>query len=50
MSAQEEENLESKNITDSMVSEYLRETPDFFTKHADILAELTILHDRGSAI
>ena len=50
MSAQEEENLESNNITDSMVSEYLRETPDFFTKHADILAELTIPHDRGSAV
>ena len=50
MSVQEEKNLESNNITDSMVSEYLRETPDFFTKHADILAELSIPHDLGRAV
>lgn len=50
MSVQEEENLGSNNITDSTVSEYLMDNPDFFNKHPAILAELKIPHDRGNAI
>lgn len=50
MSVQEEENLDSIGITDSMVAEYLQDNPDFFNKHPAILAELEIPHERGSAI
>lgn len=50
MSVQEEENLEVNSISESMVSEYLQNNPDFFNKHPDILAELQIPHDHGSAI
>ncbi len=50
MSVQEEGNLESNNITDSMISEYLKDNPDFFNKHPAILAELKIPHDRGNAV
>lgn len=50
MSVQEEKNLDSIGITDSMVAEYLQDNPDFFNKHPAILAELKIPHERGSAI
>jgi uncharacterized protein len=50
MSVQEEKNLESSNITENTVSEYLKDNPEFFNKHPDILAELKIPHDRGNAI
>lgn len=50
MSVQEEENLEVNMITDDMVSDYLKDNLDFFNKHPDILAELNIPHNSGSAI
>lgn len=50
MSVQEEENLESSDITENTISEYLRDNPDFFNKHPDILAELKIPHDHGNAV
>lgn len=50
MSVQEEKSLEPNNITESMVSEYLKDNPDFFNKHAELLVDLKIPHDHGSAI
>jgi len=50
MSGQETENLESNNLTESMVSEFLKDNPDFFNKYPDILSELKIPHDHGAAI
>ncbi len=50
MSVQEEKNLESTNTTESMVAEYLKDNPDFFSKHPDILVELKIPHNSGSAV
>lgn len=50
MSVQEEENLESNTITEDMVSDYLKNNLDFFNKHPDVLAELNIPHDRGTAV
>lgn len=50
MSSQEEENLESNIITEDMIADYLKDNQDFFNKHPDILAELKIPHNSGSAI
>ena len=50
MSIQEEKNLESTNITENTVSEYLKENPEFINKHHDIIADLKIQHDRGNAV
>jgi len=50
MSVQEEDNLESNTITDDMVSDYLRKNQDFFNEHPDILIELNIPHESGSAV
>lgn len=50
MSVREEENLESNTVTEDMVSDYLQNNPDFFNEHPDILAELKIPHESGSAV
>ncbi len=50
MSVQEEENLEANTVTEDMVSDYLKDNLDFFNEHPDILAELNIPHDHGSAV
>ena len=50
MSVQEEKDLESNTITADMVSDYLKNNLDFFNKHPDVLAELNIPHDRGTAV
>jgi uncharacterized protein len=50
MSVQEEENLESNTITEDMVSDYLKNNPDYFNEHPEVLAELKIPHESGSAV
>ena len=50
MSAQEEENLDSNTITEGMVAEYLKNNLDFFNKRPDVLAEINIPHQHGSAV
>lgn len=50
MSAQEENNLESNTITEGMVAEYLKNNLDFFNKRPDVLAEVNIPHQHGSAV
>lgn len=50
MSVQEEKNLESNTISEDMVSDYLKNNLDFFNKHPDVLAELNIPHNHGSAV
>jgi uncharacterized protein len=50
MSGQETESLESNNLTENMVSEFLRDNPEFFNKYPDILSELKIPHNHGAAI
>ena len=50
MSVKEKENHISKNYTENLVSNYLKDNPDFFIKHPSIIAELKIPHDSGNAI
>jgi uncharacterized protein len=50
MSVQEEENLESNTITEDMVSNYLKDNTDYFNEHPEVLAELKIPHESGSAV
>lgn len=50
MSVQEEKSLEVNTVTEDMVSNYLKNNLDFFNKHPDILAELSIPHNSGSAV
>jgi len=50
MSVQEEENLEANTVTEDMVSDYLMKNPDYFNEHPEILSELKIPHESGSAI
>lgn len=50
MSAQEEKNLESNSITEGMVAEYLKNNLDFFDKRPDVLTEINIPHQHGSAV
>ena len=50
MSVQEEKNLESNAITEGMVAEYLKNNLDFFNKRPDVLAEVNIPHQHGSAV
>jgi uncharacterized protein len=50
MSVQEEENLEANTVTEDMVSDYLKDNPDYFNEHPEILSELKIPHESGSAV
>lgn len=50
MSAQEEKNLEQNTITEGMVAEYLKNNLDFFNKRPDVLTEINIPHQHGSAV
>ncbi len=38
------------SIHESDVVDYLKQTPDFFIRHADLLADLTLPHESGDAI
>ena len=37
-------------ISDAEVAKYLSETPDFFERHSELLADLLLPHDSGNAI
>ena len=50
MSAQEEKDLEPNTITEGMVAEYLKSNLDFFNKRPDVLTEINIPHQHGSAV
>ncbi len=50
MSVQEEENLEANTVTKDMVSDYLKNNPEYFNEHPEILSELRIPHESGSAV
>ena len=50
MSLKEEENHISKRSTENLVSDYLKDNPDFFIKNPSIIAELKIPHESGNAI
>jgi uncharacterized protein YigA (DUF484 family) len=50
MSGQETEHLDANQISESMVAEFLKDNPDFFNNHPDVLVELKIPHDHGVAI
>ena len=49
MSMQEEQQL-TRGQTETEVAEYLRDNPEFFIKNPDILADITIPHERGTAV
>ena len=50
MILKEKEDCAPKRSTENLVSDYLKENPDFFVKNPSILAELEIPHEHGSAI
>jgi uncharacterized protein YigA (DUF484 family) len=50
MSTSQKEDLQEPVVTDKEVAEYLAEHPDFFDKHPEILAELSLHHPSGRAI
>jgi uncharacterized protein YigA (DUF484 family) len=50
MSGQETKNLQSNTVSADMVSEFLKDNPDFFNNNPEILAELKIPHDHGDAV
>ena len=50
MILKEKEDYAPKRSTENLVSDYLKENPDFFVKNPSILAELEIPHEHGSAI
>ena len=41
---------ETITIREDQVVGYLRRNPDFFARHDDLLAEISLPHDSGSAI
>ena len=41
---------QTKAISEDEVVAYLRSNPDFFVKQADLLAEISLPHESGSAI
>ena len=43
-------NSETITIREDQVVGYLRRNPDFFARHDDLLAEISLPHDSGSAI
>ena len=42
--------MSDHSISDAEVARYLSETPDFFERHSDLLADLLLPHDSGNAI
>ena len=50
MSLKEKENQISKSSTENLVSNYLKDNPDFFIKNPSIISELKIPHESGNAI
>ncbi len=50
MSLKEKENHISKSSTENLVSNYLKDNPDFFIKNPSIISELKIPHESGNAI
>lgn len=42
--------MSDNSISDAEVARYLSETPDFFERHSDLLADLQLPHDSGNAI
>ena len=50
MSLREKENHISKRSTEDLVSNYLKDNPDFFIKNPSIISELKIPHESGNAI
>ena len=47
---QQKNTLTSDSLTSEIVAEYLKNNPDFFVGHDDLLANLTVPHQRGVAI
>lgn len=43
-------NTVSDKISPELIAKYLREHPDFFLNHPDLLTELTLPHESGSAV
>ncbi len=41
---------EANTISENQVVDYLRQNPDFFARQDDLLAEISLTHDSGSAI
>jgi uncharacterized protein YigA (DUF484 family) len=50
MSSRQSKNLQETGISDKEIAEYLQQHPEFFEKHAELLAELRIPHHSGRAI
>jgi uncharacterized protein YigA (DUF484 family) len=49
MSIQQDQKIESKNEERDIVR-YLRDHPDFFERHQDLLADMLLSHESGSAV
>lgn len=49
-SAMEQVASEESNVSEEQVADFLKLHPDFFTRHEDILADLTLPHESGNAI
>ena len=48
MSTQQARELKSEPLTDDTVVQYLQNSPDFFERHATLLAKLRLPHTRSS--
>lgn len=48
MSTQQARDLKAEGLTDDAVVQYLQATPDFFERHAALLAKLRLPHTRSS--
>ena len=48
MSTQQARELKAEGLTDDAVVQYLQATPDFFERHAALLAKLRLPHTRSS--
>lgn len=45
----DETTLKTKALSEEAVEQYLKENPEFFSRHADLLSQLLIPHDSGAA-
>jgi hypothetical protein len=50
MTIKQEEAMTSETLDEQSVEQFLREHPDFFTRHNSLLAELRLPHQSGTAI